>query len=47
MKWLCRIFGHKWEDVGSTIYTNVNFSKRHWKCKRCEEKDDDIVWHDL
>ncbi len=47
MKWLCYLFGHYWKETGSTIYTDVNFTKRHWECKICKEKEEDTIWHDI
>lgn len=47
MKWLCKLFSHKVECVGSTLFYDIELTKRHWKCKRCGETFDEDIWHDI
>jgi hypothetical protein len=45
MKWLCKIIPHNWDWTSSTICRG--HTKRHWICKRCGEKFDEYIWHDI
>lgn len=45
-KWLC-YFRHNWQYAGGTIYTNVNWSKTKWKCKRCGETFEEFNYPDI
>lgn len=47
MKWLCKIFEHSYVRKGSTMYVDSNFTHRHWVCKRCGDKVNEYVPHEL